>query len=300
MRLIGHLESESSARIFSDYLYAQGIENQIEFTKGEGWAIWANEEQKIESAAKLLAAFRENPSEPKYQEQARAADSLRAKRALSEAAWRKRLRNRRHLFRPLTGYCFGPLTFVLIAISIVVFIRSRFGTDLEPIQSLFFSPFLIGDNYVPPDLSLPEIRHGQIWRLFTPMFIHFKALHIFFNMLWLRDLGSMIEGRQSSWHLAILSLAVAAVSNLVQFYITDYPVFGGMSGVVYGLLGYVWIRGKLDPASGLYLHRSTVIMMLIWLVACFTGWLGPIANYAHLAGLLMGMAWGWISSLKYR
>jgi membrane associated rhomboid family serine protease len=40
-------------------------------------------------------------------------------------------------------------------------------------------------------------------------------------------------------------------------------------------------------------------MMLIWLVACFTGLLGPIANYAHLAGLLMGMAWGWISSLKY-
>jgi GlpG protein len=73
-----------------------------------------------------------------------------------------------------------------------------------------------------------------------------------------------------------------------------------MSGVVYGLLGYVWIRGKFDPASGLYLHRSTVIMMLIWLVAGFARVLGPIANYAHLGGLLIGMAWGWLSSLKYR
>jgi len=73
-----------------------------------------------------------------------------------------------------------------------------------------------------------------------------------------------------------------------------------MSGVVYGLLGYIWIRGKFDPASGLYLHSSTVVMMLLWLVAGFTGWLGPIANGAHLGGLVMGMAWGWLSSLRYR
>ena len=300
MRLIGHLESEASARTFGDFLFVQGVESQIEFIKGEGWGIWINEEEQIAGASRLLTSFRENPDDPKYHTEATRAETLRAERAKSEEAWRNRLRNRRHLFRPLTGYGFGPLTFAFIAISVAVFFRSRFGTDLVPIQSLFISPFLVGDSYVPPDLSLPEIRHGQIWRLFTPMFIHFNALHIFFNMLWLRDLGSMIEGRQSSWHLAILGLAVAAGSNLAQFYITHYPTFGGMSGVVYGLLGYVWIRGKLDPASGLYLHRSTVTMMLIWLVACFTGVLGPIANYAHLAGLLMGMAWGWISSLKYR
>src|SRR6266404_2871624 len=103
--------------------------------------------------------------------------------------------------------------------------------DLEPIQSLFISPFLIGDNYLPPDLSLPEIRHGQIWRLFTPMFIHFNPLHIFFNMLWLRDLGSMIEGRQSSGLLAILVLVIAAGSNLAEYYFGHEPNFGGMSGV---------------------------------------------------------------------
>jgi GlpG protein len=189
---------------------------------------------------------------------------------------------------------------VLIVISIIVFVLSNFAHNLEPIQSLFLTPFIAGDSFVPPDLSLPEIRHGQLWRLFTPIFIHFHALHIFFNMLWLRDLGSMIEARQSSLNLVILVLAVAAGSNLAQFYVTHNPAFGGMSGVVYGLLGYVWIRGKLDPASGLYLHKSTVTMMLIWLVLCFTGILGPIANYAHLAGLLLGMGWGWLSSLRYR
>ena len=92
---------------------------------------------------------------------------------------------------------------------------------------------------------------------------------------------------------------IAAGSNVAQFY-HHGPVFGGMSGVVYGLLGYVWLRGKFDPASGLFVHSSTVTMMLIWLVACYVGLLGNIANTAHLVGLLMGAAWGYLSSLRYR
>jgi len=305
MRLIGHLESETVARVFGDYLFVQGVENQIEFIKGEGWGIWITEEEQIANASALLSRFRENPDDPQYHSQATQAETLRAERAKSEEAWRNRLRNRRHLFRPLTGYGFGPLTFVLIAISIVVFFRSRFGMDLEPIQSLFISPFLIGDNYVPPDPSLPEIRHGQIWRLFTPMFIHWSWIHIICNMLWLRDLGSMIEGRQSSLHLLVIALVIAGLSNLGQFYMSG-PSFGGMSGVVYGLLGYIWIRGRFDPASGLYLHSSTVTMMLIWFFLCIASNFFPmalmpnIANTAHAVGLGTGMAWGYLSSLKYR
>src|SRR5207237_7351374 len=109
MRLIGHLESESSARTFGDFLFVQGIENQIEFEKGEGWGVWVNEEEQLESASKLLSDFRQNPTDPKYQSQAN-AETLRAE---SYRAWRKRLRKRRHLFRPLTVYSFGPLTFTV-------------------------------------------------------------------------------------------------------------------------------------------------------------------------------------------
>jgi len=299
MRLIGHLDDESNARTFGDYLYTQGINNQIEFTKGEGWAIWVNEEEQLENAAKLLTAFRANPNDPQYRDQGRLADELRAKRKQDETAWQKRLKDRRHLFRPLTDYGFGPLTFVMIILCVAIFLFSSFGNNLQPLQVLFITQFLAGDEFVNPYPRLPEIAHGQLWRVFTPMFIHLGPLHIIFNMLWLRDLGSMIEGRQSSTHLALLSVIIATGSNLAQYYVERNPYFGGMSGVVYGLLGYIWIRGKLDPASGLYLHRSTVIFMLIWLVVGFTG-LMRMANIAHLSGLLMGMAWGYLSSLRYR
>jgi GlpG protein len=297
MRLIGHLGEEKAARTFGDYLYVQGIENHLEHEKPEGWGIWINDEDKIEAAAALLAAFRLNPADAKYQAQAKVAPERRAEAEKGEAKYRKKVSDRRQLFRPLSNYGFGPLTFGLIAISVVVFLLSRLGKDPQPILGLFMSDFTTAD--APFGASLPEIRHGQLWRLITPIFIHFSVLHILFNMLWLRDLGSMIEGRQSTWQLAILVLAIAVCSNLGQFWFAG-PVFGGMSGVVYGLLGYIWMRGKFDPASGLFVHPSTVAMMIIWFFACFTPIMPHVANAAHAVGLVMGIAWGYLSSLRHR
>jgi GlpG protein len=104
-----------------------------------------------------------------------------------------------------------------------------------------------------------------------------------------------------------LTLVLAVCSNLAQYYLGEFylgrggsPSFGGMSGVIYGLLGYVWIRGKRDPGSGLYLHPTTVTMMIVWFFACFTGVFGSVANSAHAAGFGLGIAWGYLSSMRYR
>ena len=61
-----------------------------------------------------------------------------------------------------------------------------------------------------------------------------------------------------------------------------------MSGVVYALAGFVWICGKYNPASGLYLNRQSVIILLVWLVVCFTGVLGAIANAASFTAFNFG------------
>ena len=86
------------------------------------------------------------------------------------------------------------------------------------------------------------------------------------------------------------------LANLAQWYFVG-PNFLGMSGVVYGLLGYIWIRGKLDPSSGLFLHQQTVLVMMIWFFACWFQVIPiAIANYAHTGGLVVGMLWGFASS----
>lgn len=296
MRLIGHLSNETNARTFGDFLFVQGIDNRVEHQSDSEWAVWVNDEDQLEGAARLLADFQANPSDPKYQAQAKSAGALRAEHEKSEERWRKQVRGRRQLFRNLSGYGLGGATLVLMVVSVGVFILSNFGHNVERVMALFITNY---STFVSGDLSLPEVRRGQVWRLFTPMFIHFDILHIFFNMLWLRDLGSMIEGRQGSWQLIFLVMVIAPCSHVAELYFARTMLFGGMSGVVYGLFGYIWLRSRFDPGSGLFLHPTTVIMMMVWFVICLIG-VVPAANVIHAVGLAIGLAWGYLSSLHYR
>lgn len=290
MRPIGHLTTETSARTFADFLYVQGIENEVDHESADGWAIWVADEDKLERATELLNAFKQNPNDPKYRTQAKNAAELRTAEAKEDAAYQKKVRTRRQLFAPMQAYGFGPLTFALIVVCVVVAILSKLGDDPERVHGLFMSEYLHG---------LPEIKHGQVWRLLTPIFLHFNVLHLLFDMWVLRDFGSMVEARQGSWHLAVLVVVIGVLSNLAQVFSPGAsPFFGGMSGVDYGLFGYIWIRGKYDPGSGLFLHQNTVVMMLIWFFACLFHIIPHVANGAHAGGLVVGMAWGYLSSLR--
>jgi len=138
---------------------------------------------------------------------------------------------------------------------------------------------------------LIEVREGQVWRLLTPIFIHLSLTHILFNMYWLWDLGSLIEIRRGSKALILLVVIIGIASNLGQ-YLYAGPAFGGMSGVIYGMLGFIWLRGQRDPASGLYLAPTTLAVMLVWFFLCLFGVIGDVANGAHAVGLITGIILG--------
>jgi GlpG protein len=76
------------------------------------------------------------------------------------------------------------------------------------------------------------------------------------------------------------------------------PNFGGMSGVVFGLLGYCWMRGKFDLTSGLYVSGQTAGFMIAWFFICLAGFMGPVANGAHGVGLVAGVVWGYLSAMR--
>ncbi len=299
MRNIGFLDDEQAAQRFGDFLYVNGMPNTIERDQ-QSWVVWVHDDDHLPKAAAWLEKFHTNPSAPEFVV-ATNAPKQREKEHRDLVDFQNRMHRGRDVVRKVGFYGIGRLTVALMAISIVVAVVSRAGGNTSSIMGLFITKWEAGGGYIQWQEGLPEILSGQVWRLFTPMFIHFGIMHILFNMLWLRDLGSMIEARESSWRLLLLVLLTSAGSNLAQYSISipgfptlsgGSPMFGGMSGVVYGLLGYVWMRGKFDPSSGLFLHKSTVTMMMVWLVLCFTGLLGPIANLAHLFGLLIGMGAG--------
>ena len=296
MRLIGHLDNDKNARTFGDYLYVQGIETEFE-RDGNLWAIWVHSDDHVAAAAKMLEEFRANPTDPRYQAGS-PAEKLRQQAKADDAAYRKRVVAGNKLFPGLAGYGFGFVTYALIAGSVIVFWLSHMGDNIESISKLLIKDVDLSAVGRPWGHGFSELRRGEVWRLFSPILVHFGIAHILFNMLWLRDLGCMFEARLKSWYFLVFVAVVAAASNLAQGVFGRTPIFGGMSGVNYALIGYVWIRGRFDPGAGLHLDRQSLIFALIWFGLCFTNLLGPIANYAHGAGLVIGMAWAFVDSKR--
>jgi GlpG protein len=174
----------------------------------------------------------------------------------------------------------GQTTYIILIICVVLFGLSY--TDMgKKLQDVLFMGSVESS-------FLYEILHGQIWRLVTPIFIHLSILHILFNMLWFKDLGYLIEYKFGKNDLLILMLVSGVISNLLQYCISG-PQFGGMSGVLYAMLGFVWVYKKLHQDFDYALPGRDIAIMIGWLLVCLTGFLGPIANGAHAGGLFVGM-----------
>ncbi len=81
---------------------------------------------------------------------------------------------------------------------------------------------------------------------------------------------------------------------VAQYVYSGTRVSAGISRVALsGLFGYVWMKSEFDRAAGIVIPRSSVTMMLVFVGLCMTGLIGPIANAAHISGLVMGMLLGY-------
>jgi len=185
-----------------------------------------------------------------------------------------------------------PVTLALILLSIGGFLLIYLSASPAWVGSLTFTPFTLqGDEIVMQKFN------GQYWRLVTPVFLHFSWLHIVFNSLWLWDLGARVERALDHFNMFMLFLVIAIVSNVSQFAFGGAALFGGMSGVVYGLLGFSWVAPLLQPRWQIKPTSAIMLVMTGWLVLCMAGIVevlgfGAIANAAHLGGLLCGVTLG--------
>jgi GlpG protein len=292
MREIGTIDAAAAAR-FECYLFTLGISTRLE-PVAEGARVWVCEEDHVARARQELEAFRANPQDERYSASIAQAVALRRDQEQADREFRKnfvRLRDRWDSVSPGRR----PLTVVLIGLSVTAAVLTRLGADLDNpvLRALLFAPVEVhgGDGISWRGLS--AIWAGQVWRLITPVFVHFDPLHLLFNMWWLLDLGSLIESRRGMWRLGALVILIAAFSNSAQYCWAHQPLFGGMSGVVYGLFGYVWMKSRYDGTSGFYLLPNTVTVMLVWLVLCMMNVVGHVANAAHVAGLAAGVTLGY-------
>lgn len=281
MRKLTETTSEADAGRLVDRLLVAGIDSQIRTR--EPWEVWVLDDDDLARAAQVLGEFRPGVAAP---EVARAAAEIREQRAQRQSRAGRRMVHAAERWRggdAAPGI--GPVTLFLVVGSVLVALYSDFGDPATmTIQNLSVEPWTSGE-------FLGRVRDGEVWRLVTPMLIHFGVVHLLFNMMWTWQLGRQIEHNHGSLTLIWLVLLSEVPGGLGQYLATG-PSYGGMSGVVYGLFGFVWMQARYAPARGYRLDDRAVVLMMVWFVACATGMLGPIANVAHAGGLVAGLLAG--------
>ena len=287
MRQIGTIASEREAELLESYLLTQGIKTQRD-PIDDGWAIWVHDEDRVSDGRREIEVFQQDPGNPRYSTALEESRKLRAETARTEQKRRKNVVDLSTTWNRASP-ARRPITFALIIVSAAVALLTGFGDEnASLIQKLSIASYQVSGLETRWNW-LSDIRHGEVWRLVTPIFLHFSILHLVFNMYWLSALGSMIEINRGFWKYLLIVLLLAVASNYGQYQMGGSPRFGGMSGVNYGLFGYLWMKGRYDPQSNLGVHPNTVVIMMGWFVLCTAGLVGAVANWAHGFGLLAGI-----------
>jgi GlpG protein len=251
------------AQAFVDYMSTQGIVLEVQHN-GEEAEIWLADERHLAQVQHELQEFLHDPLNARYQAASWQAGSTDANLHYQSYSYLHTIRSQA-----------GPLTLTVMSLCILVYLLMQ----------------ALGDNAVMNWLSWPQDReqYRQLWRWFSHALLHFSLLHISFNLLWWWYLGGPVEKRLGTGKLLVIAVVSALFSGWAQSLFSGAN-FGGLSGVVYALMGYVWLTGERAPERGLNLPRGLMLFSVLWLVAGYFDMFGlSIANAAHVAGLVLGL-----------
>ncbi|MFH8135880.1 rhomboid family intramembrane serine protease GlpG [Pantoea osteomyelitidis] len=268
---ITHFNNPRMAQAFVDYMATRGIRLRIE--QDGHYFIILDDETKVEMVENELQQFIRDPNHVRYH----------------DASWRtgntaSGLHYQRSNFWGNIRERAGPLTMTIMVACVAIYILMQ----------------IVGARTVMVWLAWPDGpgQYFQVWRWFSHALLHFSLLHILFNLLWWWYLGGAVEKRLGKGKLFVITLISALLSGWMQAKFSGIW-FGGLSGVVYALMGYCWLRGERDPESGIFLERGLIGFAILWLVI---GWFGAfglsIANAAHVTGLLVGLAMAFVDTRK--
>ncbi|MDF2155983.1 rhomboid family intramembrane serine protease GlpG [Vibrio sp. CAU 1672] len=273
MKRLATFNNPRMAQAFIDYMASRGINIEL-MPEGEGhFALWLTDRQHEIEVEAELRQFLADPTQTKY----------------SAASWdvAESRKSRFHYTSPslmsMVKAKAGPITLAGMLLSGSVYALLLLGFADGVFSWLHFPAF--------------AEQQWQLWRWVSHTFLHFSVTHIAFNLLWWWQLGGDIERRLGSGKLLQIFLLSAALSGAGQYYV-EGANFGGLSGVVYALLGYLWVIGYRLPHLGLTQPKPIIVFMLVWLVLGFVQPFLAIANTAHLVGLLAGIAIALVDTQK--
>lgn len=272
IRLI-QLNNPRIAQAFIDYMASLRV-SVSQMPEGDGqFGLWLHDDAKLSMVQQELELFLKNPNDKKYQAASwDMAETRTQKFSYSTPSFMQMIKAKA-----------GPMTLLVMLVCIVIYGLRLLGMQ-QQVFSLLHFPAMADQQW-------------QVWRYVSHALLHFSVLHITFNLLWWWQLGGDIEQRLGRGRLTKIFLVSALLSGCAQYWI-EGANFGGLSGVVYALVGYLWVLSVRAPQFGLDIPKPILVFMLVWLVLGFVQPFMAIANAAHLAGLVAGCLLGWLDSVN--
>ncbi|MBU2054643.1 MAG: rhomboid family intramembrane serine protease [Proteobacteria bacterium] len=170
------------------------------------------------------------------------------------------------------------------------------GLSANPMT--FLSPSGEGIFLLGATGTLPIDAYGRWWTLVSASFLHGGILHIFFNMMALRQLGPFVLAEFGFNRFAILYLWTG-VAGFFLSYLAGVPFTIGASASLCGLIGAILYYGK---SRGGFYGEAIYRQALGWVVglAVFGLFFPGINNWAHGGGLVSGIAIAFLAGYRER
>lgn len=262
---------------FSRWLRAQGVVHRVT-EEGAEQVLWLAEDEWRQP---VLTALHQYLSSPEWRARVATADEPEPE---ARRSWQP-------------GPAQAPVMLGLVALAAIITWAIGFGTR-GPLHALFmvdtrhWDPVALMSTADRWHALMTTLASGQIWRLITPVFLHFSVSHLAFDAVMFWFLGSQIEARDGKVIAIVLFLVSGILSNFSQYILTG-PEFGGLSGVVYAMLGYCWLSQQRLPRF--YFPPALIVVSVVWMLLGLTPIpealnIGKMANGAHAAGFISGLA----------
>ena len=261
---------KEKALAFVDYLQSIGINAKAKVGYSGNYIIFVTNELEVTKAKQELIRYATSPYAKEF----------------NKASWDqgKTIKNEKQI-KPSFAL---PLSINLLSIT----------TAVELLCIVLYIALLVNEEFVLHYFTLNNLEQFDSWysfyKLLTPSLVHFNFMHIAFNLVMFEAMGRPIENTFGKAKFLVLILSVALISNILQYgLMTHIGYFGGLSGVVYGVIGYsalVSLRKDLPASFRVPRGLFTVSVIFILLGFLFSG----IANLCHLGGLVVGAVSGFI------
>ena len=138
---------------------------------------------------------------------------------------------------------------------------------------------------IPPGFELVGFAHGEWWRIFTPMFLHYGPFHLAMNMYSLYFAGSILESIIGRWRFLLLYVVSGLAGSAGAFLWSPDSIGVGASGAIFGVLGALFVlerRGNISTGGQI---AGLILINLVFTFALSSF----ISVGAHVGGLIGGV-----------